>query len=105
MNGDECEAGWVIKGKWGEITSNMYGVFEFIVHYLIPMIALIFFYGKVIKSSKKALQQQDRTTSAATQKVSIYICLTSVTRVKCGVCSTLCWKIANISRSTDIFGL
>ena len=71
MNGNECEAGWVIKGRWGDITSNMYGVFEFIVHYLIPMGALIFYYGHVIKSSKKALQCQDRTTSAATQKVSV----------------------------------
>ena len=33
------------------------------------------------------------------------ICLTSVTRVKCGIRSALCWKIANISGSTDIFGL
>ena len=69
MNGNECEPGWVIKGKWGEITSNMYGVFEFIVHYLIPMVALMFYYGKVIRSSKQTLQKQDRTTSAATQKV------------------------------------
>ena len=49
MNGNECEPGWVIKGKLGEITSNMYGVFEFIVHYLIPMVALVFYYGKVIR--------------------------------------------------------
>ena len=35
----------------------------------------------------------------------IQICLTSVTRVKCGIRSTLCWKIANISGFTDIFGL
>ena len=33
------------------------------------------------------------------------ICPTSVTRVKCGVCSTLCWKIGNISGSTELFGL
>ena len=30
----------------------------------------------------------------------LYICLTSVTRVKCGVRSTLCWKVGNISGST-----
>ena len=29
-----------------------------------------------------------------------YICLTSVMRVKCGVHSTLCWKVGNISGST-----
>ena len=29
-----------------------------------------------------------------------YICLTSVTHVKCGMCSTLCWKIGNISGPT-----
>ena len=34
-----------------------------------------------------------------------HIRLTSVTRVKCGIPSTLCWKIANISRSTELFGL
>ena len=33
------------------------------------------------------------------------ICLTSVTRAKCGVCSTLCWKIPNISGSTELFAL
>ena len=33
------------------------------------------------------------------------ICLTSVTRVKCGVRPTMCWKIANISGSTKLFGL
>ena len=33
------------------------------------------------------------------------ICLTSVTRVKCGVRSTLCYKIGNISGSTELFGL
>ena len=31
------------------------------------------------------------------------ICLTSVTRVKCGVHSTLCQKIGNISCSTELF--
>ena len=33
------------------------------------------------------------------------ICLTSVTCVKCGVRSTLCWKIGSISGSTELFGL
>ena len=30
----------------------------------------------------------------------ISICLTSLTRAKCGVRSTLCWKVGNISGST-----
>ena len=34
-----------------------------------------------------------------------YICLTSVTGAKCGIRSTLCWKIANISGSTELFAL
>ena len=34
-----------------------------------------------------------------------YICPISVTRVKCGIRSTLCWKIGNISGSTELFGL
>ena len=33
------------------------------------------------------------------------ICLTSVTRAKCGFHSTLCWKIPNISGSTKLFAL
>ena len=33
------------------------------------------------------------------------ICLTSLTRAKCGVRSTLCWKVGNISGSTELFGL
>ena len=32
------------------------------------------------------------------------ICLTSLTRAKCGARSTLCWKIWNISTSTELFG-
>ena len=32
------------------------------------------------------------------------ICLTSPMRAKCGVPSTLCWKIGKISTSTELFG-
>ena len=35
----------------------------------------------------------------------LYICPISVTRVKCGIRSTLCPKIGNISGSTELFGL
>ena len=31
-----------------------------------------------------------------------YICLTLLTRAKCGTRSTLCWKILNISDSTEL---
>ena len=34
-----------------------------------------------------------------------YICLTSLTRAKCGTRSTLCWKVGNISGSTELFAL
>ena len=34
-----------------------------------------------------------------------HICTILVTCAKCGVCSTLCCKIRNISRSTEFFGL
>ena len=34
-----------------------------------------------------------------------YICLTSVTHVKCSIRLTLCWIIGNISGSTELFGL
>ena len=33
------------------------------------------------------------------------ICLTSVSRAKCGIRSTLCWKIPNISGSIELFAL
>ena len=35
----------------------------------------------------------------------LLICLTSLTRAKCGTRSTLCWKVGNISRSTELFAL
>ena len=34
-----------------------------------------------------------------------YICLTSLTRAKCGTRSTLCWTIRNISGSIELFAL
>ena len=34
-----------------------------------------------------------------------HICLTSLTRAKCGVRSTLCWKNPNISGSIKLFAL
>ena len=34
-----------------------------------------------------------------------YICLTSLTRAKCGTRSTLCWKNPNISGSIKLFAL
>ena len=37
--------------------------------------------------------------------VDIYICLTSLTHAKWGTCSTLCWKVGNISGSTELFAL
>ena len=38
-------------------------------------------------------------------KCNIYICLTSLTHAKCGTRSTLCWKVGNISGSTELFAL
>ena len=35
----------------------------------------------------------------------LYICLTLLTCAKCGVRSTLCWKILNISGSIELFAL
>ena len=35
----------------------------------------------------------------------VNICLTSLMRAKCGTRSTLCWKILNISDSTELFAL
>ena len=69
MQGNVCAAGWVIKGKYSKITSQLYAVFEFVVHYLVHMIALIYLYGKVIRVSNQMLQRQETTTSVNTQKV------------------------------------
>ncbi len=69
MDGDKCVAGWIIEGKWGEVTSKMYAIFEFIVHYVIPLISLVYLYGKVIWTSNQALTGNEDTTSRATQKV------------------------------------
>ena len=43
--------------------------------------------------------------SCSKKELSIYICLTSLTRAKCGTRSTLCWKVGNISGSTELFAL
>ena len=68
-------AEWLIKGKWAKLTSNMYGVFEFLVHYLVHMVTLVFLYGKVINTSKKTLNKLESSTSAATQKVIFTSCM------------------------------
>ena len=38
-------------------------------------------------------------------KINLYICLTLLTHAKCGTRSTLCWKVGNISGSTELFAL
>ena len=68
INKGKCEPGWVLKGKWGEIASKGSPILGFFVYYLFPISALIYYYGKVIQSSRRALKQRDETTSAATQK-------------------------------------
>ena len=75
MKGPICVAGWVVKGKWSKITSNMYGIFEFFVHYLVHMVALFYLYGKVIMTSRKVIKRQDDTASTVTQKVNEHLTL------------------------------
>ena len=65
MQGNVCVAGWVAS----KLLADIYAVFEFVVHYLVHMVAFIFLYGKVIRLSSKVLKRQDDTTSEATQKV------------------------------------
>ena len=43
--------------------------------------------------------------SVYSQRHNRSICLTLLTRAKCGVRSTLCWKIPNISGSIKLFAL
>ena len=70
MEQGECAGGWVIKDEYARLTANIYGVLEFIVHYLVHMIALLYLYGKIIRTSNKVLKRRDDTTSTNTQKVS-----------------------------------
>ena len=72
MKNGQCEDGWIFEGKWGDFTVKLYAIVEFVVYYLVPMGALFYFYGKVIKLSRDTLQRKETTTSAATQKVGIY---------------------------------
>ena len=65
----KCTPGWVIEGRWAKLTSNTYGVFEFVVHYMVHTTALVYLYGKVIRMSRTALSKNEETTSTATQKV------------------------------------
>ena len=51
-------------------------------------------------------EKDDETLTIHIQdEVRILICLTSLTRAKCGTRSTLCWKLGNISGSTELFAL
>ena len=68
MDGNICVAGY-ITGKYTKLLFNIEAVFEFVVHYLVHMICLIYFYGKVIRTSNRVMKKQDETTSANTQKV------------------------------------
>ena len=47
-----------------------------------------------------SVQLQNLNFVQMLQRNHFHICLTSVTHVKCGVRSTLCWKVGNISGST-----
>ena len=49
--------------------------------------------------------QDDDAAYKEVEKFQVNICLTSLTRAKCGTRSTLCWKILNISDSTELFAL
>ena len=62
------------------------------------------------KGSKEALTvlivtHVEKVESGVCGLCTQYRCLISLTCVKCGVRSTLCWKIGNISGSTELFAL
>ena len=65
----KCEFGWAVKGKYSQLTFNIEAITEFFVHYVFHMIALVYFYGKVIRISNKTMNKKADTTSANTQKV------------------------------------
>ena len=62
----------------------------------------------IIRTSKNI---GDFFLNLAISKTNVYLktqknmSLTSLTRAKCGTRSTLCWKILNISDSTELFAL
>ena len=64
-----CVSKWAIDGKWGKLTFQIFGGFEFIVHYLVHITSFLYLYGKVIGRSNKVLRNAEDTTSTATQKV------------------------------------
>ena len=49
--------------------------------------------------------EMSQCSSDVPMLVNFSICLTSLTCAKCGVRSTLCWKIPNISGSIELFAL
>ena len=51
------------------------------------------------------IHYQASSPGIITHKIIFLICLTSLTRAKCGIPSTLCWKIPNISGSIELFAL
>ena len=51
------------------------------------------------------IPKQKCVSGHSEQLLTYYICLTSLTRAKCGTRSTLCWKVGNISGSTELFAL
>ena len=53
----------------------------------------------------KMYQQNPMPVNSSGFELIYCICLTSLTRAKCGVRSTLCWKIPNISGSIELFAL
>ena len=54
----------------------------------------------------RGLEEAENMNLMHQQRISvIYICLTSLTRAKCSTRSTLCWKVGNISGSTELFAL
>ena len=58
----------------------------------------------LVKNSSQTVEIKDKTNEKKPY-LEQNICLTSLTRAKCGTRSTLCWKILNISDSTELFAL
>ena len=73
--------------------------FFHVVKPLMPILPLL-----LILSMCEKPERIRKLTSPANHCVQ-NICLTSLTRAKCGTRSTLCWKILNISDSTELFAL
>ena len=87
-------------------TDMSHEMWQYVCHHLGDLVHLEHIDLSFNDLSRVSSIRLNNTISPVTLKLmNTYICLTSLTRAKCGTRSTLCWKILNISDSTELFTL